>query len=128
MQVCFLLLSKIHLVFQLWPIVDLLSRICYIDFNIPPFLEGHLQLTPERNEAGRKISSLYPCQNSDWQDEIIQYTKGKNTYLHGTHHKPNSLCLCSPYELSTCCDTTSIGSRRESSGIILPTARVSLWF
>ena len=59
----FLLLSKINLVFQLWRTVDLLSRIFYvkevnIDLNIPPFLDGCSQLTPEKIEARRKIASL----------------------------------------------------------------------
>ena len=38
-------------------IKDMLKEL-NIDLNIPPFLEGHSQLTPEKIESGRKIASL----------------------------------------------------------------------
>ena len=39
-------------------IKDLLKQL-KIDLNIPPFLEGKQQLSPQEIESGRKIASLW---------------------------------------------------------------------
>ena len=66
-------------------IKDMLKEL-NIELNLPPFMEGRSQLPALQVQKGRKIASAYSCGESYRKNKKLYYSKGNDSFKHGSHY------------------------------------------